>query len=40
MEFDAKSQSKRTSGESKTVGGRKEKEFVDDDLAKGKHLTR
>ena len=37
MEFDAKSHSKRTSGESGTVGGRKEKEFVDDDLTTGKH---
>ena len=30
---------KRTSEESGTIGGRKEKEFVDDDLTTGKHPT-
>ena len=30
---------KRTSEESGTIGGRKEKELVDDDLATGKHPT-
>ena len=30
---------KRTSEESETIGGRKEKEFVDDDLTTGKHPT-
>ena len=32
-------QCKRTSEESGTIGGRKEKEFVDDDLTTGKHPT-
>ena len=30
---------KRTSEESGTIGGRKEKELVDDDLTTGKHPT-
>ena len=30
---------KSTSAESGTIGGRKEKEFVDDDLTTGKHPT-